>query len=98
MHGGNAHDVWWIAIIIAFWRTGAALPGREMTGLIQFLLVRTSMQVLKEMQGLYTATLATIFVAVQQIFYQVTMFHSFMVFNVMFCCDIILEFSYIQRY
>ena len=57
------------------------------------------MQVLKEMQGLYIATLATVLVAVQQSFYQVTMFHSFMVYNVMLCCDnIILELSYIQMY
>ena len=57
------------------------------------------MQVLKEMQGLYIATLATVLVAVQQSFYQITMFHSFMVYNVMLCCDnIILELSYIQRY
>ena len=58
------------------------------------------MQVLKEMQGLYIATLATVLVAVQQSFYQVTMFHSFVVYNVMLCCDniIILELSYIQRY
>ena len=30
----------------------------------------------------------------------ITMFHSFMVYNViiLFCCDIILEVSYIQRY
>ena len=56
------------------------------------------MQVLKEMQGLYIATLATVLVAAQQSFYQVTMFRSFMVYNVMFCCDIILELSYIQRY
>ena len=59
------------------------------------------MQVLKEMQGLYNiiATLATVLVAVQRSFYQVTMFHTFMAYNVMFCCDnIILELSYIQRY
>ena len=57
------------------------------------------MQVLKEMQGLYIATLTTVLVAVQQSFYQVTMFHSFVAYNVMLCCDnIILELSYIQRY
>ena len=57
------------------------------------------MQISKGMQGLYIATLATVLVAVQQSFYQVTMFHSFMVYNVMLCCDtIILELSYIQRY
>ena len=50
-------------------------------------------------EGLYIATLATVLVAVQQSFYQVTMFHSFMVYNVMLCCDnIILELSYIWRY
>ena len=56
------------------------------------------MQVLKEIQGLYIATLATVLVAVQQSFYQVTMFRSFVVYNVMLCCDnIIPELSYIQR-
>ena len=49
------------------------------------------------MQGLYVATLATVFVAVQQIFYQVSMFHSFIVYNIMFGCDIILELSYILK-
>ena len=51
------------------------------------------MQVLKEMQGLYIATLITVPVAVQQSFYQVTVFHSFMVY--MFCCvnNIVPEFS-----
>ena len=48
------------------------------------------MQVLKGMQGLYVATLATVLVAVQQIFYQVSMFRSFIVYNIMFCCDIII--------
>ena len=43
------------------------------------------------------ATLATVLVAVQQSFYQVTMFHSFIVYNIMFCCDIILELSYILK-
>ena len=56
------------------------------------------MQVLKEMQGLYIATLAIVLVAVQQSFYQVTIFHSFIVYNIMFCCDnIILELSYILK-
>ncbi len=35
------------------------------------------MQVLKGMQGLYVATLTTVLVAVQQIFYQVAIYVSF---------------------